>query len=279
MQKYYNGIVPALGELTNYDKDAIAELAAFKTKIEKSLDTFRFREALKEAMNLARLGNKYLADTEPWKVIKTDAARVETIMNICIQITASLSIIFEPFMPFTTEKIREIINIDALGWDSLGKLDLIKKGHEAGKPFLLFDKIEDAEIEAQITKLLNTKKVNESANAVANPAKPEISFDDFTKMDIRTGTILEAEKVPKTKKLLKLLVDTGIDKRIVVSGIAESYSAEDAVGKKVSILINLAPRKIKGIESQGMILMAENHNGELAFVSPEKDFNNGSEVK
>ncbi len=279
MQKYYNGIVPALGELTDYDKDAIAELTTFKTKIEKSLDTFRFREALKEAMNLARLGNKYLADTEPWKVIKTDAARVETIMNICIQITASLSIIFEPFMPFTTEKIRKILNIDVLGWDNLGKLDLIKKGHEVGKPFLLFDKIEDAEIEAQITKLLNTKKVNESANAVANPAKPEISFDDFTKMDIRTGTILEAEKVPKTKKLLKLLVDTGIDKRIVVSGIAESYSAEEAVGKKVSILINLAPRKIKGIESQGMILMAENHNGELAFVSPEKDFNNGSEVR
>ena len=279
MQKYYNGIVPALGELTDYDKDAIAELTTFKTKIEKSLDTFRFREALKEAMNLARLGNKYLADTEPWKVIKTDAARVETIMNICIQITASLSIIFEPFMPFTTEKIRKILNIDVLGWDNLGKLDLIKKGHEVGKPFLLFDKIEDAEIEAQITKLLNTKKVNESANAVANPAKPEISFDDFTKMDIRTGTILEAEKVPKTKKLLKLLVDTGIDKRIVVSGIAESYSAEEAVGKKVSILINLAPRKIKGIESQGMILMAENHNGELAFVSPEKDFNNGSEIR
>ncbi len=279
MQKYYNGIVPALGTLTNYDKQTIAELASSKEKIEKSLDAFRFREALKEAMNIARLGNKYLADTEPWKAIKSDTQRVETIMNICIQITASLSIIFEPFMPFTTKKIRKIINTKTFGWNNLGKMDLVTKGHEVGKPFLLFDKIEDAEIEAQINKLLNTKKENENANAEVNSAKDEITFDDFTKMDIRTGTILEAEKIAKTKKLLKLLVDTGIDKRTVVSGIAESYSPNDVIGKKVSILINLAPRKIKGIESQGMILMAENHNGELAFVSPEKDFNNGSEVK
>jgi len=278
-QNYYAGAVPALGTLTDFDKETIAELASIKERIEKSLDTFRFREALKEAMNLARLGNKYLADTEPWKVVKIDAERVETIMNICIQITANLTIIFEPFIPFTTEKLRNILNIKPLSWDNLGRMDLIPAGHIVNKPFLIFDKIEDAEIEAQITKLLNTKKANELAKAKANPAKEPISFDDFTKMDIRTGTILEAEKVPKTKKLLKLLVDTGIDKRTVVSGIAEYYNPEEIIGKKVSILVNLAPREIKGIQSHGMILMAENHTGELAFIASEKEVNNGSEVK
>jgi methionyl-tRNA synthetase len=278
-QNYYNGEVPPLGTLTDFDKETIAELASIKERIEKSLDTFRFREALKEAMNLARLGNKYLADTEPWQVVKTDKARVETIMNICIQITANLTIIFEPFMPFTAEKLRNILNIQPLSWDKLGTMDLISAGHLVNKPFLIFDKIEDAEIEAQITKLLNTKKANELAKATANPAKEEITFDDFIKMDIRTGTILEAEKVPKTKKLLKLLVDTGVDKRTVVSGIAEYYKPEDIVGKKVSIVINLAPREIKGIESHGMILMAESHTGELAFVASEKPVNNGSEIR
>lgn len=278
-QKYYKGAVPALGELSSYDKEAIAEMASIKERVEKSLDAFRFREALKEAMSLARLGNKYLADTEPWKLIKTDTTRVETIMNISLQITANLSIVFEPFMPFTTQKLRKMLNIQSLGWDNLGKMDLISAGHVIESPFLLFDKIEDAEIEAQVNKLLETKKANEKANAIVNQAKEEITFDDFVKMDIRTGTIIEAEKVPKTKKLLKLLVDTGIDKRVVVSGIAESYTPEQALGKKVSILINLAPRKIKGIESQGMILMAENHSGELAFVASEKEMNNGSEVR
>jgi len=277
-QKYYDGKVPALGELSDYDKEAIEDLSSYKAKIEKSLESFRFREALKETMNLARLGNKYLADMEPWKVIKTDAARVETIMNISLQITANLSIAFEPFMPFTSDKIRKILNIDKLSWEQLGSNDLLQAGHLVEKPFLLFDKIEDAEIEAQIAKLQEAKKQNECAETKATPVKPEITFDDFTKLDIRTGIILEAEKVPKTKKLLKLLVDTGIDKRTVVSGIAESYNAEDIVGKKVSILLNLAPRKIKGIESQGMILMAENHNGELGFVANEKDFNLGSEI-
>jgi methionyl-tRNA synthetase len=278
-QNYYKGEVPPLGTLTDFDKETIAELASIKDRIEKSLDTFRFREALKEAMNLARLGNKYLADTEPWQVVKTDKARVETIMNICIQITANLTIIFEPFMPFTAEKLRNILNIKPLSWDKLGAMDLIPAGHLVNKPFLIFDKIEDAEIEAQITKLLTTKKANEQAKATANPAKEEITFDDFIKMDIRTGTILEAEKVPKTKKLLKLLVDTGVDKRTVVSGIAEYYKPEDIVGKKVSIVINLAPREIKGIESHGMILMAESNTGELAFVASEKPVNNGSEIR
>ncbi len=277
-QKYYDGKVPALGELSNYDKETITELESIKGKIEKSLETFRFREALKEAMALARLGNKYLADTEPWKVVKIDTVRVETIMNISLQITANLSIAFEPFLPFTTEKIRTILNIDKFNWEQLGATDLLPAGHVVAKPFLLFDKIEDAEIEAQMNKLLESKKLNEAKNSVATPAKAEMTFDDFTKLDIRTGTILEAEKVPKTKKLLKLLVDTGIDKRTVVSGIAESYKAEDIIGKKVSILLNLAPRKIKGIESQGMILMAENHNGELGFISNEKDFNSGSVI-
>ncbi|MBI9066010.1 MAG: methionine--tRNA ligase [Salinivirgaceae bacterium] len=277
-QKYYQGVIPALGELSDYDKEAVEELASYKEKIEKSLENYRFREALKDAMCLARLGNKYLADTEPWKIAKVDPKRVETIMNICLQITANLTIGFEPFLPFTTKKIRQILNIETFAWDQLGSTELLKAGHTINKPFLLFEKIEDAEIEAQVNKLVETKKA-QAAEKEAAPAKEEINFDDFTKLDIRTGTILEAEKVPKTKKLLKLLVDTGIDKRVVVSGIAESYKPEDIIGKKISILINLAPRKIKGIESQGMILMAENNEGELGFVACEKDFPAGSEIR
>jgi methionyl-tRNA synthetase len=253
-------------------------MAQYKDKVEKALETYHFREALKEAMNLARLGNKYLADTEPWILIKTDALRVETIMNISLQITANLSIVFEPFMPFTAEKIRQLLNIETLGWENLGSMDLVKEGHSVGTPFLLFEKIEDAEIEAQINKLLQAKQANQDKVTV-NPAKEAINFDDFSKLDIRTGTILEAERVPKTKKLLKLLIDTGIDKRTVVSGISEHYNPEDIIGKKVSILVNLAPREIKGIESHGMILMAENTKGELSFIASEKDFNNGSEIR
>jgi len=279
IQKYYNGSVPALEVLNDYDKETIAELSEVKDRIEQSLNTFRFREALKEAMNIARLGNKYLADTEPWKLIKTDTERVKTIMNICVQITANLSIVFEPFMPFTSKKILTLLNITPLKWDNLGQMSLIEPEHILSKPFLIFDKIDDSEIEIQVNKLLATKEANENANINIEPSKKEIIFDDFIKMDIRIGTIIEAEKVAKTKKLLKLIVDTGIDKRTVVSGIAESYKPEDIVGKKVSILINLAPRKIKGIESQGMILMAENQKGELSFISPEKDFNNGAEIR
>jgi methionyl-tRNA synthetase len=277
-QKYYDRKVPALGAIQAIDKETIAEMAQHKERIESSLESYRFREALKEAMNLARLGNKYLADTEPWKLIKTDEARVETIMNICIQLTANLSIVFEPFMPFTAQKIRQLLHIESLGWEKLGQMDLLAAGHLLDEPFLLFDKIEDESIEAQVQKLEATRK-SKIDSTPAVEAKELITYDDFTKLDIRTGTILEAEKVAKTKKLLKLLVDTGIDKRTVVSGIAEYYNPEELKGKKVSILVNLAPRSIKGIESQGMILMAENADGSLSFVSSEKQVNNGSEIK
>lgn len=277
-QKYYAGLVPAMGEVNSYDKETIAELESYKEKIEKSLESFRFREALKEAMNLARLGNKYLADTEPWKVVKEDEDRVKTIMNICLQITANLTIAFEPFIPFTTQKIRKILNIEKISWENLGSIKIMNAEHKIEKPFLLFDKIEDELIETQVQKLQNTKEANQTEIELT-PVKEEIVFDDFVKLDIRTGVIVEAEKVPKTKKLLKLLVDTGIDKRTVVSGIAESYNPEEIIGKKISILINLAPRKIKGIESQGMILMAENPKGELSFVSAEKDFLPGNEIR
>ena len=278
-QKYYNGEVPALGELNEVDQQTLAEIGKLKVEVEKSLNSYRFREALKLAMDLARLGNKYLADEEPWKVFKTDPERVKTVMNICLQITANLTIMLEPFLPFTMNKLRGFINFEKLDWSELGRTDLLAAGHQTNKPELLFEKIEDSTIEAQVQKLLNTKKANEAAEATAKPAKENCSFDDFMKMDIRTGTILEAEVVPKTKKLLKLKIDTGIDKRTVVSGIAEYYKPDDIVGKQVSILVNLEPRKIKGIESQGMILMAEDADGTLKFVSPEGKVKNGSEVR
>jgi methionyl-tRNA synthetase len=277
--KFYGGKVPALANLTDYDQEALKELSTYKEKIEYSLENFRFREALKEAMNLARLGNKYLADTEPWKAIKTDEAHVATIMNICAQVTANLSIAFEPFMPFSTAKIRQLLNIEKpLDWETLGSSELIKAGHSWAEPFLLFDKIEDDAIAFQMEKLAKSREA-QKPEPTAKPAKPEITYEEFSKMDIRTGTILEAERVPKTDKLLKLLIDTGIDKRTVVSGIAGFYEPEKVIGQKVSILVNLAPRKIKGIESHGMILMAENHDGELSFISCVKDFENGSEVR
>jgi len=275
--KYYEGKIPGRNELIGEDQSVLEEIAAIRGRVEYSIENYRFREALKEAMNLARLGNKYLADTEPWKLAKTDEKRVETIMNIALQITASLSVILEPFLPFTSEKIRKIINIEHIGWDNLGNHDLLKAGHQINKPELLFAKIEDSEIEFQVNKLLATKEQNKEN--VHEAIKEEITFDDFQKLDIRTGKILEAEKVPKTKKLLKLLVDTGIDKRTVVSGIAEFFSAEDVIGKQVSILLNLAPRKIKGIESQGMILMAEDKSGKLYFVAPGEDINSGAMIR
>ncbi len=276
--KYYEGKVPQKNTITAEDEEIIKQIPELKQKVEKSLENYRFREALKEAMNLARLGNKYLADTEPWKLIKTDPERVKTIMGISLDITAALTIILEPFLPFSTEKIRNFLNIKQLGWDKLGESELLSPGHQISKPSLLFEKIEDEQIEFQINKLLDTKKENASEVAF-EPVKPEITFDDFQKMDIRTGVILEAEKVAKTKKLLKLLVDTGVDKRTVVSGIAEFYKPEDIVGQKVSILLNLAPRKIKGIESQGMILMAENQEGKLCFVAPVDDFGGGAGIR
>ncbi|SFE51381.1 methionine--tRNA ligase [Sunxiuqinia elliptica] len=278
-QKYYQGEVPALGELNEVDQTTLAEIGRLKGEVEKSLDNYRFREALKLAMDLARLGNKYLADEEPWKVVKTDPERVKTVMNICLQITANLTIMLEPFLPMSMNKLRGFLDMEKLEWSELGRTDLLAAGHLTNKPELLFEKIEDAVIEAQVQKLLDTKKANEAAEAVAKPAKENCTFDDFMKMDIRTGTILEAELVPKTKKLLQLNVDTGIDKRTVVSGIAEYYKPEDIVGKQVSILVNLEPRKIRGIESQGMILMAEDADGTLRFVSPEEKVKNGSEIR
>jgi methionyl-tRNA synthetase len=275
---YYGGKVPEKQNPTDDDKAIVALLPELKNNVEKSIETFRFREALKEAMNLARLGNKYLADTEPWKVIKTDPERVKTIMGISLDITAALTIILEPFLPFTTEKIRKFLNISRLDWALLDSDSILKPGHQINQAALLFDKIEDNQVEYQVNKLLATRKANESQTA-HQPVKPEISYDEFQKMDIRTGIILEAEKVPKTAKLLKLLIDTGVDKRTVVSGIAEFYEPQDIIGQKVSILLNLAPRKIKGIESRGMILMAENQEGKLCFVSPIEEFKAGAGVK
>lgn len=278
-QKYYTGKVPARGTCNEVDNAALAEIASLKSDVDKSISQYRFREALKYAMDLARLGNKYLADEEPWKVVKTDAERVETVMNICLQITANLTIMFEPFLPFSMNKLRGFLNMEKLNWSQLGRTDLLPAGHQTNEPSLLFEKIEDSVIESQIQKLLDTKKANELAEAVANPQKELCSFDDFTKMDIRTATILEAEPVAKTKKLMKILLDTGIDKRTVVSGIAEHYKAEEIIGKQVSVLVNLAPREMKGIVSQGMILMAEDADGTLRFVSPEQTVKNGSEIR
>ncbi|WP_346855557.1 methionine--tRNA ligase [uncultured Draconibacterium sp.] len=278
-QKYYNGVVPERGELTDYDKEALASISSIKAEVEKSIDSFRIRESLKNAMDLARLGNKYLADQEPWKVVKTDEERVKTIMNICLQITANLTICLEPFLPFSMDKLRGFINLEKLDWDKFGDTEMLKAGHKVNKPELLFEKIEDNVIEAQLQKLQDTKKANEMAEAKAAPAKDNIEFDDFAKMDIRAGTVIECEKVAKTKKLLKLKIDTGIDQRTVVSGIAEYYKPEDLIGKQVSILVNLAPKKLKGIESQGMILCAENADGSLSIVAPDVAVKNGSEIR
>lgn len=276
--KYFEGKVPAKHNLTADDLAVLAQIPELKLKVETSIENFRFREALKEAMNLARLGNKYLADTEPWKIFKTDVERVKTILAISLEITAALTIIMEPFLPFTCTKIRKFLNIENLDWETLSGGELLKTGHQINEAALLFEKIEDEQVEFQINKLKNTKSENEST-PVFEPMKPEISYEDFQKLDIRTGIILEAEKVPKTTKLLKLLIDTGIDKRTVVSGIAEHYQADRIVGKQVSILLNLSSRKIKGIESQGMILMAENKAGKLCFVSPVEDFDPGAGIK
>ena len=277
-QKYFDNRVPERGGLTDYDKEVLAEIPQIVERVEKSLETFHFRDALKEAMNLARLGNKYLADTEPWKVIKTDEERVKTILNICLQISANLSTLMEPFMPFSSQKLREFMNIDVIDWDKMGD-GVISAGHELGEAGLLFEKIEDATIQAQIDKLLATKKANEMASVKAAPAKENIQFEDFMKMDIRVGKIIAAEKVAKTKKLMKLTVDTGIDQRTIVSGIAEHYTPEEVIGRQVSVLINLEPKPLKGIVSQGMILMAENADGTLSFVSPDKEVKPGSEVR
>jgi methionyl-tRNA synthetase len=278
-KKYFDGKVMPKGALSAEDSAALAQLAEFPAKIEKSLLQYRFREALSEMMNLARLGNKYLADEEPWKVWKTNPARVETVLNVALQIAASLSIVGEPFIPFSAKKLKGMMNLEQLPWSEAGKSDLLPSNHQLGEASLLFEKIEDEEIDKQLKKLEDTKTANDAASAQADPAKENISFDDFTTMDIRVGTILTAEKVAKTKKLLQLTVDTGIDKRTVVSGIAEFFDPKDLIGKQVSILVNLEPRKIKGIESQGMILMAEDATGKLTFVSPMEHINPGGVVR
>lgn len=279
--KYYNGEVPEPEpqEFESFDRKIKLEVSEIKERIEQNIETYHFREALKEAMNIARLGNKYLAETEPWKLIKTNPDRVKNIMYLSLQITASLSQIFEPFLPFTAKKIRDLLNITDVDWETAGSCNILTQGHKINKASLLFARIENSEVEAQINKLLATKKQNDLDNATVADQKESIEFDDFTKMDIRIGTIIEAEKLAKTKKLLKLVVDTGIDKRTVVSGIAEYYKPEDVIGKQVSILVNLEPRKLRGIESQGMILMAENSDGTLAFVQPDKAISNGGEIK
>ncbi len=276
--KYFGGVVPERGALNDYDRSVLAEIPAIIERVENNLENFHFREALKECMNLARLGNKYLADTEPWKLIKTDEARVKTILNICLQITADLTALSEPFMPFSAAKLRGFLNMEPLAWGEMSA-EVLPAGHRINEAGLLFDKIEDEEIQRQLDRLQETKKANELANAKAAPAKENIDFETFQKLDIRAGKIVAAEKVAKTKKLMKLTVDTGIDRRTVVSGIAEYYTPEEVVGKQVSILVNLEPRNLKGIDSQGMILMAENADGSLAFVAPEKEVTAGSEIR
>jgi methionyl-tRNA synthetase len=277
--KYYNGVVPEATKLEDSEKEILEQIKLCKSGIEKNIEHFKFREALKEAMNLARVGNKYLTETEPWKLIKTDEEKVKTILSICIEISASLSVLLEPFLPFTSQKLRTILNISAQEWDSIGIDKIIKSGHSIGEAILLFSKIEDEQINHQIEKLNSTKLENSMSDKKAAPQKDTIEFDDFARQDIRVGTIIEAAKVAKTTKLLQLTVDTGIDKRTVVSGIAEYYNPEEIIGRQVCILINLAPRKLKGIESQGMILMAENIDGKLTFISPETIISNGSIVR
>ena len=274
-QKYYEGKVPEQGELTAEDKLVLAEMKEIPQRISKLVYAYKLRDAQAEAMNMARLGNKYLADQEPWKVIKTDPKRVETIMNIALQITANLSIVLQPFLPATANKLIASLNAPFFKWEDAGRSDLLKAGQLTSTPEILFQKIEDSIVEEEVTKLKNTNM----AESTFEPQKEAITFDDFSKMDIRLGTILEAEKVEKADKLLKLLVDTGIDKRTIVSGIAEHYTPEEVIGKTVQVLINLAPRKIRGIDSQGMILMAENSEGKLSFMSPEKEFEAGGGIR
>lgn len=277
-QKYFDNKVPQANELTDYDKETLKEFSDVKAVVESYLDTFRFRDALKEAMNLARIGNKYLADMEPWKLAKTDMARVETILNISLQITANLAIAFEPFLPFSVKKIRQFINMENLTWDQLGRIDLLPAGHPLNPSELLFAKIEDETIEKQIQKLLDTKKANEATEVKVAPQKPNVAFDDFAKLDLRVGTVLECIKMPKADKLLQFLIDDGMSKRTIISGIAAWYKPEDLVGKQVCFIANLEPRKLKGVESQGMLLSVEDKDGTLSLIQPPKDVAPGSQI-
>ncbi len=278
--KYFDGKVPACGELIDYDKATIAEFIDVKAEVEKLLDAFKFREAQKEAMNLARIGNKYLADTEPWKLAKTDMGRVGTILNLSLQLAANLAIAFEPFLPFSSEKLRGMLGMESFEWEQLGCTDLLTAGHQLGKAELLFEKIDDSAIDAQMQRLEEIKKANEAASYRANPVKPTVSFEDWEKLDIRVGTVLECERVPKMKKLLKFKIADGIADRTIVSGIAEHYAPEELVGKQVLFIANFAPRQFKnGLVSEGMILSAENYDGALAVTSLLREVKPGSEVK
>ena len=277
-QKYYEGVVPACGELTDFDRETIAEFKDVKQKVESLLDNFKFRDAQKEAMNLARIGNKYLADSEPWKVIKTDPERVKTIINISLQLTANLAIAFEPFLPFSSKKLYQMLSVEPLGWDNLGSTELLKAGHQLAKPELLFEKIEDEAIQAQIDRLERIKKENEAANFKAEPVKNEVTYDDFEKLDIRVGTVLSCEKVKKSNKLLKFEIADGLENRTILSGIAQYYKPEELVGKQVCFIANFPPRKMMGLESQGMILSAVNFDGSLSVVTTQREVKPGSQV-
>ena len=277
--KYFDGKVPACGELTDYDKATIAEFMDVKAEVEKLLDGFKFREAQKEAMNLARIGNKYLADTEPWKLAKTDMERVGTILNLSLQLAANLAIAFEPFLPFSSEKLRGMLGMETFEWEQLGRTDLLTAGHQLGKAELLFEKIEDSAIDAQMQRLEDIKKANEAANYKAEPVKPLVSFEDWEKLDIRVGTVLECERVPKMKKLLKFKIADGLGDRTIVSGIAEHYAPEELVGKQVLFIANFAPRQFKnGLVSEGMILSAVDYDGSLAVTSLLREVKPGSQV-
>jgi len=277
-QKYYEGVVPACGELTDFDRETIAEFKDVKQKVESLLDNFKFRDAQKEAMNLARIGNKYLADSEPWKVIKTDPERVKTIINISLQLTANLAIAFEPFLPFSSKKLYQMLSVEPLGWDNLGSTELLKAGHQLAKPELLFEKIEDEAIQAQMDRLERIKKENEAANFKAEPVKKEVTYDDFEKLDIRVGTVLSCEKVKKSNKLLKFEIADGLENRTILSGIAQYYKPEELVGKQVCFIANFPPRKMMGYESQGMILSAVNFDGSLSVVTTLREVKPGSQV-
>jgi methionyl-tRNA synthetase len=276
--KYFDGKVPGRDILTDYDKETFKEFEHTMAEMENFLNQFRFREALKEAINLARIGNKYLADTEPWKLAKSDMNRTATVLNLSMQITVNLAIAFEPFLPFSSQKIKQLVNKNDVKWDELGSIDILKEGHCLNSPELLFEKIEDDIIEKQIQKLLDTKKSNELKAKQANPIKESIAYDDFAKLDIRVGKVLECMKVPKADKLLQFKIDDGLGGRTILSGIAEYYQPEELTGKTVCFIANLEPRKIKGIVSQGMLLSAESFAENLRLIHPDTSLEPGSEI-
>lgn len=279
--KYYEGQVPPSKKLTEIDKNVLSQVNTLPQKISGAIERYRFREAQTEMMGLARLGNKYLADEEPWKLIKTNPERVQTIMHTALQIASGLAILCEPFLPFTSKKLKQILNLTETDWNYFEKqTDLLQEGHKINSSELLFEKIEDEDIQRQYDKLIAAKKINAMKNQhqEITPQKETIHFEDFSKLDLRSGTIISAEKIPKADKLLQLKVDTGVDTRTIVSGIAESFSPDEILGKKVVVLINLAPRKLRGVESQGMILMGENAEGKLIFINPDDELENGAVI-